>query len=198
MGMLRRLMAFDAAHMRSMVLWVARRRDGVPPGATAVPYSGTLTPTMMFFVVASVLELVAFEVFLRAVHAPDAVRLPILFVDAYGVLIMLGVVAAVVTRPHVVSAGEVRLRNGAFIDLRIPRSRIAEVRRVRNYGERGTVDGDTFVLAVMSQTNLAIELTEPITAVRPLGREVEVRAVRFFADDPDTAFTALREPVQTP
>lgn len=193
MRVLRRLSAFDVAGMTSLVLWVARRRHGVPRGAIAVPYSSAQTSTMMFFVVASLVELIAFEVILRALDAPDAVRLPILFLDGYGVLIMLGVVAAFITRPHVISASEVRVRCGAYVDLRVPRDKIAAVRRVRNYSERGmvTVDGDALALAVMSQTNLVLELTEPVTVVRPLGRTAEVRTVRFFADDPDAALAAL-------
>ncbi|MEJ3745663.1 hypothetical protein WEI85_20520 [Actinomycetes bacterium KLBMP 9797] len=190
---LRRLTQFEAAGLVSLVLWAVRRRHGVPRGTTAVPYSGAQTSIMMFFVVASVIELIAFEVLLRALDAPDAVRMPILFLDAYGVVIMLGVVAAFSTRPHVVSASEVRIRSGAYVDLRVPRDRIAAVRRVRNYSEPGkvAVDGDTFIVAVMHQTNLVLELTEPVTAVRPLGSTVEARTVRFFADDPDAALAAL-------
>ena len=37
-----------------------------------------------------------------------------------------------------------------------------------------------------------VELSEPVTAVRPLGAEVRVSTVRFFADDPGPLVAALR------
>jgi hypothetical protein len=137
---------------------------------------------------------VGVEIVLRAIGTPEGLRTVVLVADAYTILIVLAVVAACVTRPHVVSADEVRIRYGAFFDLRVPRERIAGVRRVRNFDESGMVrvDGDRLAVAVASQTNLVVELTEPITAVRPLGRRVEVRTVRFFADDPAAALGALR------
>jgi hypothetical protein len=109
--------------------------------------------------------------------------------------------AASITRPHVVTDQEVRVRYGAFFDLRVPRDRIAAVRRAGNHNESGmvTVAGDQLAVAVSSQTNLVLDLTEPVTVVRPLGRQALVRTVRFFADDPVAAYAALRpaaEPTQ--
>lgn len=134
----RRIMGFDVKGMASLVRWVARRRHGVPPGATAVPYSGAQTATMLMFVVVLVLEPAVIEVLLRAVGAPVALRAALLAVAAYTIVGLLGVVAGCVTRPHVVTDDEVRIRYGVFFDLRIPRDHIAEVRRVRNYTEGGT------------------------------------------------------------
>ncbi|GGO60577.1 hypothetical protein [Nonomuraea cavernae] len=196
----RRIVGFDLKGMVSLALWVARRRDGVPDGATAVSYSRAQTSTMTIFLGAMVVELVGAEILLRAFGAPAGLRTVILVVDAYTVLIVLAVITACVTRPHVVSADEVRIRYGAFFDLRVPRERIAQVRHVHNFNENGTVrvEDDRLAVAVASQTNLIIELTEPITAVRPLGRRAEARVIRFFADDPRAALHALRprpEPV---
>ncbi|WP_119730993.1 hypothetical protein [Thermomonospora amylolytica] len=190
----RRLMEFDAKGMASLALWVLRRRDGVPPGATAVPYSGAQTAIMAMWLFAMVVELVGLEIVLRALDAPVALRTAILVIDAYSVLVVLAVIAACITRPHVVSPDELRLRYGAFFDLRIPRALITGVRRVRNFDENGliTVDGDVLALAVASQTTVVVELAEPITAVRPLGARVRVRTVRFYADDPGAVLAALR------
>ncbi|MFF0775592.1 hypothetical protein ACFYUK_42365 [Nonomuraea wenchangensis] len=190
----RRIMGFDLKGMISLALWVARRRHGVPDRATAVSYSGAQTLTMTIFLGAMVVELVVAEVLLRAFDAPVGLRAVVLVADAYTVLIVLAVIAACVTRPHVVSDDEVRIRYGAFFDLRVPRERIAAVRHVRNFNESATVkvDGDRLAVAVASQTNLVLELTEPVTAVRPLGRRAEVRTIRLFADDPTAALAALR------
>ena len=196
----RRIVRFDLEGMVSLALWVARRRHGVPYGATAVSYSRAQTSTMMVFLFAMVVELVGAEILLRAFGAPVGLRTVILVVDAYTVLIVLAVIAACITRPHVVSADEVRIRYGAFFDLRVPREQIAQVRVVRNFNENGTVkvQNDRLAVAVASQTNLILELTEPITAVRPLGRRAEARTIRFFADDPRTAIHVLQPPCDPP
>jgi hypothetical protein len=193
----RRVLGFDVAGVVSLVLWVARRRHGVPRGATAVTYARAQTPTMALFLFVMVVELVLADVLLRALDAPESVRVPILLVDAYGVLIGVAATAAGVTRPHVVTHDEVRVRWGAFLDVRLPRDRVVLVRRVRNLDESGhvRVDGDTLVVAVAAQTNVVLDLDEPVTVVRPLGREAEVRRVRFFADDPDLAVRALRNSI---
>ncbi|MQS09545.1 hypothetical protein [Streptomyces alkaliphilus] len=196
----RRLLGFEAAGMAALALWIARRRHGVPPGARALPYAGAQTFMMGVFVFAMVVELVGLELLLRALDAPAALRVTVLVIDVYGVLIAFAVRAACATRPHVVTETEVRVRYGAFFDLRIPRERVTAVRRVSHFDEKGLigVDGDRLAVAVSSQTNIALELDRPITATRPLGRTVEVGTVRFFADDPAAALDALRtrpEPV---
>ncbi|MGC9670742.1 hypothetical protein ACNTMW_29870 [Planosporangium sp. 12N6] len=189
----RRIMGFDLKGMVSLVLWATRRRHGVPSDATAVSYSGAQSSTMVVFLVLAVAELVAVEAVLRAIGAPAGLRTVLLLVDGYGILIMLSIIAACITRPHVVSADEVRIRYGAFFDLRVPREQIAEVRRIRNYNESGAVkvNDERLAVAVSAQTNVLLELTGPVTVVRPLGRRCQVRTIRFFADDPAAAINAL-------
>ncbi|MEU7579083.1 hypothetical protein AB0B50_15935 [Streptomyces sp. NPDC041068] len=46
----------------------------------------------------------------------------------YGVVLMLGLHAASVTRPHVLSPDALRVRKGAHLDLRIPLALITTVR----------------------------------------------------------------------
>lgn len=190
---LRRLAGFEVAGMVSLWLWVRRRRHGVPESATAVPYAGAVASTMVMFLVVSIVELVAVEILLRAVGAPAPLRHAILLIDAYGVLIALAVIAATVTRPHVIGPDEIRVRNAAFLDVRVPRRLVTEVAMVRNYNEQGTilVDGDVLVVSAIAQTNLVVELAEPVRVVRPLGRIAHVRTIRFFADDPTAALAAL-------
>jgi hypothetical protein len=190
----RRILAFDLKGMVSLVRWAARRRDGVPPGAVAVSYWREFRTVWMMFLFAVVVETVATDALLRAVHAPAGLRLFLLTVDVYGVLIVLAIGASAATRPHVVSADELRVRWGAFFDLRVPRDTISSVRLARNFNERGmvAVDGERLAVATASQTNVIVELTCPATAVRPLGRRVRVRTIRFFADRPDAAVVALR------
>jgi hypothetical protein len=182
-----RLIGFELKGLASVVLWITGRRHGVPPGATVVTYSRGQTAVLAGFLVVMVAELIGVEMLLRALGAPPPVRIAFLVIDAYGVLFCLGMMASCVTRPHVVSDGELRIRYGYYLDVRVPRDRIASVRRVDNRNERGTVavaDG-VLVTAVFSQTNLVIELDEPVTFTRPLGRRASVRTIRFFADEPN-------------
>ncbi|MDI6105242.1 hypothetical protein QLQ12_42330 [Actinoplanes sp. NEAU-A12] len=190
----RRVMGFEVKGMVSLMLWAGRRRHGVPPGAVTLSYHREQTMLMSGFLFACVVELVCVEVLLRALDAPAVLRGVLLALGAYGVLFALAVIAGLITRPHVVTADELRLRYGVFFDLRIPRHLVAGVQHMRNYNETGTMttDGDCLVLAANSQTNLIVELAETVVAVRPLGRREHVRVLRFFADDPSAAVEALR------
>lgn len=113
--------------------------------------------------------------------------------DAYAILVAPAVIASYVTRPHVVSAAEVRIRFGAFFDLRIPRDRIAAACRIHGPAEPDTirVTGDILTVASPPRANLLPELTIPVAAVRPLGATCEIRTVRCFADDPTAALKAF-------
>lgn len=194
MKTLRRIAGFDAKGMTSIGLWLTRRRDGVPPGAVAFSYAREQSTMTMVLVAVMVVEAVAVELLLQAMGVTAWIRVPVLVLDLYGVVFVLGMAAACVTRPHVVTGQELRIRHGAFFDLRIPRALVSSVRVTRSYNETGTVtvrDG-RLAVAVSSQTNVVVHLSEPVTAVRPLGAEAEVSVVRFFADDPAAAVAALR------
>ncbi|TDD68685.1 hypothetical protein E1293_36715 [Actinomadura darangshiensis] len=192
----RRIMAFDAKGMVSLVLLVARRKHGVPRGAVGVPYSGGQLALQAGFLFAMVVEVVGLEMLLRAIDAPDGLRAAFLLIDLYSILIVLAVIAACVTRPHVLSDGELRIRYGAFFDLRVPRARISSLRVSRNYNESGMVKvrDEWLAVAVASQTNVVVELREPIRVVRPLGGRADVRTIRFYADDPSLLMD-VQEPV---
>ncbi|WP_336212274.1 hypothetical protein [Nonomuraea sp. LPB2021202275-12-8] len=192
--LLRRIAGFDAKGMASLALWARCRRDGVPPGAVEVTYSREQTTTMLILLIMMAVELVAVEVLLRAMDVAGWVRLLVFLLDAYGLLAGLMVAAACVTRPHVVTGEELRVRYGAFLDVRIPRELITSVRVARGYNESGLVrvDAGTLTVVVSSQVNVVVELSEPVTVVRPLGGRAEVTAVRFFADDPAAVRAALR------
>jgi hypothetical protein len=192
----RRIIGFEVKGAAGLLLWVTRRRHGVPPGAVPLSYHREQSMLMFGFLFPCVLELVCVEILLRAVGAPVALRGVMAVLGAYGILFVLAVIAGLVTRPHVVTADELRLRFGSFFDLRIPRHLVVSARHQRNYNETGPIatDGDCLVLAAGSRTNLIVELAEAVVAVRPLGRREHVRIVRFFADDPSAAVEALRQP----
>ncbi|MEU2394216.1 hypothetical protein [Streptomyces sp. NPDC007369] len=188
----RRLLVHELRAGASLALWIARRRHGVGAGELAAPYTGPQTAMMYGFVFVSVIETVALSVLIPW----PAVHRVVLVIDVYGVLLMLALHAACVTRPHVVSAdGSLRIRYGALFDLRVPADAIASIRVDRRYpdgrlvrlGEDGVLD-----LIVGSQTTVTVELGRPLPFARPLGARGEASGLRFHADDPAAVVAAVR------
>lgn len=192
----RRILSFELAGAGALLLWTARRRNGVPPGAVAVPYAKEQFSTLLAFAFVMAVEAAGMEVLLLELDAPAGLRAVFLLLDGYSLLAVLALLAARVTRPHVVTAHELRVRSGVFVDLRIPRTLISSVRTSRRYDEQGllSVEDGRCAVPVASQTNVTVELTGPVTVVRPLGRRTRATAVRFFADAPAAAVEALRTP----
>ncbi|MEV0383378.1 hypothetical protein [Nonomuraea sp. NPDC050643] len=189
-----RILEFELKGLAGIGLWVARRRHGVPAGATVLTYAKEQSFMLSLMTFAMAVETVVVDLLLAGFGVPAWIRYTVLVADLYGLLFSAMLAAACVTRPHVVTPGELRIRYGVYFDLRVPRDHIAAVRTGRAYNEAGmvTVKDGRLTVAVASQTNLTIELTEPITVVRPLGARAEVTSIRCFADAPDQALTALR------
>ncbi|WP_236066064.1 hypothetical protein, partial [Streptomyces poriferorum] len=187
----RRLVGHELRALHSLGLWVLRRRHGVPEGAAPAPYTGPQTAMMYGLVFVSVVETV-----MLALLVPwPVVHRILLVLDVYGVLLVLALHAACVTRPHVVGPdGSLRVRYGALFDLRVPAASITAVRVERRFpqgrlvqlGPDGVLD-----LAVGGQTTVTVELTAPLGFLRPLGRRGKAVAVRFHADDPRAVVAAL-------
>ncbi|MGN9841520.1 hypothetical protein ACTMTI_25675 [Nonomuraea sp. H19] len=189
-----RVVGFELKGLASVGLWVVRRRHGVPAGATVVTYAKEQAFMLWLMLFAMAVETVVVDLLLVAMDVPAWLRFAVLIADVYGLLFGVALAGACVTRPHVITEDELRIRYGAYFDVRVPRDRIATVHTGRNYNEEHMVsikDGQLRV-AVASQTNITIELTEPVALVRPLGRRAEATSIRFFADSPEKVVTALR------
>ncbi|UYQ61808.1 hypothetical protein [Streptomyces peucetius] len=182
-----RLVGHELRLMRSLFLWAGRRRDGVGPGDLPFGHARDQAAMMYGFTFVCVVETVGVSFLLRDYPRVHAV---LLVVDIYTVLFMLGLQAAAVTRPHVLSSDTLRLRQGGHVNLRIPLERIADVRYEPLFTHKGR-DG-VLDLMVAAQTSVTLELSEPVTHVGPLGRERSVRTVRFHADDARALAKALR------
>ncbi|YCK38141.1 hypothetical protein ACNF49_30055 [Actinomadura sp. ATCC 39365] len=189
----RMLMRAERRNLAGFALWVRRRQDGVPPGGTALAYAKSLRPLLLMLLFAVVVQAVTLEWMLAASNAAAGLRAVVMVADVYQLLFVLGLGAASATRPHVVTADELRIRYGAYFDLRVPRELIASVKVSRNYNARGVIavaDG-RLTLGVDAQTNLIVNLTGPIAVTRPLGRREHITTIRFYADDPDSALRSL-------
>ncbi|MET9362473.1 hypothetical protein ABZX93_16365 [Streptomyces sp. NPDC006632] len=185
-----RLLAHEARVFESFGLWITRRRHQVGPVDRAFGYASPQAATVYGLAFVCVVETAGVSFLVRpwpAVHAAMFV------LDLYTVLLVLGMQAAAVTRPHVLTPDTLRLRAGARIDLVVPLDHIVRVRgELRFQGAGAQTPDDVLDLAVGSQISLTVELSEPVTYVRLLGGRREVRTVRFHADESAELVKALR------
>ncbi|GAU69393.1 integral membrane protein MviN [Streptomyces sp. NBRC 110611] len=132
--MVRRLVAYEGRWVGSLGCWVARRRIGVTAGEQAFAYASAQAALVYGVTFVCVVETAGMHALLDRVPVAQAV---LLVVDVYTLLMMLGFQAAAVTRPHVLGAGVLRLRDGARRDLRIPLDRIASVYHDLRFAQKG-------------------------------------------------------------
>ncbi|MBZ3903362.1 MULTISPECIES: hypothetical protein [Streptomyces] len=175
--------------LASLLRWVARRPHGVgEEGARVFGYARGQGAMMFGFGFVCVVETVTMSVLLRDFPLVHSV---FLVLDLYTILIVAGLHAASVTRPHVLTGTTLRLRRFATVDLRVPLSAVASVRReLRMTHEKR--DGE-LNMEVGSQTTVTLELAEPVSCSTFFGRRREVRLVRFHADEADQLARELQE-----
>lgn len=174
--------------LASIVRWVGRRPHGLGDGGRAFGYARGQGAMMFGFGFVCVIETVALSVLLRGFPLLHQV---FLVLDLYTILIVVGLHAASVTRPHVLSATGLRLRRFATVDLRVPLASVASVHReLRTTHEKREGELD---LVIGAQTSVTLELAEPVTYLTFFGRRRTVRLVRFHADEPDVLVAKLRE-----
>ncbi|MFF0735145.1 hypothetical protein ACFYVK_26440 [Streptomyces chartreusis] len=171
--------------LASIGLWVARRRHQTGEGS-AFGYSRGQGPMMLGFGFVIVIESIMMSILLR--NHP-AVQRAWFTVDVYTLVLIVGMHAASVVRPHVLDDDVLRVRRAAHVDLRIPLEKVARARReLRTTHER--TEGE-LNLAIGSQTTVTLELTEPVAHFTFLGRRQNIRLVRFHADDADGLVKAI-------
>lgn len=177
--------------MAGIWLYLRGRKDGITGDAVAVPYGSSGKAIFIVFTVVCAFEaglfwLLDFGLF---------VDLLLLALGVYSALLVFGVYAGTVVRPHVISSREVRVRYSSFYDVRIPREDIVSLRwrkeshdptKAKTFGDGTWLGYDNYY-----ETNLVAELREPMTVTRPLGKTESVRVVKFHADDPKAAVEAF-------
>ncbi|QYX83314.1 hypothetical protein K1J60_31980 [Streptomyces akebiae] len=185
----RSLVRHELLLLASLLRWVARRPHGVgEEGARAYGYARGQGAMMFGFGFVCVVETVTMSVLLRGFPLAHSV---FLVLDLYTVLIVAGLHAASVTRPHVLTGTTLRLRRFATVDLRVPLGAIASVRReLRTTHEKR--DGE-LNMEIGSQTTVTMELAEPVAYLTFFGRRREVRLVRFHADESDQLMREIRK-----
>ena len=176
--------------------WIARRPD-VPPDTVAIGYSRLVAPMLWLWIFGSAVEVVVLDVLLSRWWTP--LRVPLLVVGVWGLVWMLGMLAAYRTRPHLLGADALQVRDGIHARVDVPLARIAGTRSV-DHDLPGLlksvhVEGDgpdaVLLVGVGSRTNLELVLTAPTTLETPHG-PTTVSRVGLWVDEPREVAELLR------
>ncbi|MEU2702582.1 MULTISPECIES: PH domain-containing protein [Micromonospora] len=191
----RRAVAYEWGMWRSLTRWILRRPYPVAPGAGTYAYVGGVQPILLAFIALSTIEIPILDVILRHTVDQPTVRHAAIALGVWGVLWMIGLLAALRIHPHVVDDAGLRVRNGTSVDVTIPWSAVARVAvRRRSLPSSRAVQYDAddpavLNLGVGSQTAVDVVLRESLSVRLPNGPSKPVREIRLYADDP----TALAE-----
>ncbi|MCG7209609.1 hypothetical protein [Streptomyces arenae] len=172
----RAILRHEARLMASLVRWAARRTSGT---GTRFGYAEGQGAMMSGLAFVCVVETVAVSVLLRDWPAVERVMLVL---DVYTVLMVVGLHAASVVHPHLLTQDALLVRNGVRLEQRIPLHLIKSVRSDTRYLHDRKAAAELDV-PVGSQTSVTVELAEPVTHFTLLGRAREVSVVRLHADD---------------
>ncbi|MEU4014503.1 hypothetical protein AB0E56_04480 [Microbacterium sp. NPDC028030] len=175
------------------------RRPAVPAGGTGIGYHRPVLTVLLIFIVLSAVEIPILDLI---VHPWPAVRIPILILGIWGLTWMLGLLCAMLLRPHAVGPDGMHVRSGLEVDVFVPWEAVASVAISKRVDEpkrpRVTVSdkGAEYAERMQDETNIEIELERPL-AVRlpglaPRGGQHEVTSIRLWADEPRAFLDAAR------
>lgn len=128
------------------------------------------------------------ELFLALLLADTPWPWVALGLHVYGLLWLLALHASWVTRPHLITDRELRLRDGAFVEIVIQHAAIRSTRLVRQQGwGRSGLQVDDNGVATLAHGDTTVEVTlHPDSATRVSGpRAKTFIAARFTVDDPE-------------
>lgn len=171
------------------------RRPAVAKGATGVGYHRPVMTVLFIFIGLSVVEIPIIDLI---VHPWPAVRIPLLILGIWGVTWMIGLLCAMIVRPHTVGPDGIRVRGGLELDVPISWTDIASVaisRRVDEPKQRRVI-GSEYAERMQDETNVEIELERPVSirlpGLTPKGGVHHVERIRLWADDPRAFLDAAR------
>ena len=171
------------------------RRPAVPRGGTGVGYHRPVLTILIVFIVLSAVELPIIDLI---VHRWPAVRITFLIIGIWGLTWMIGLLCAMLLRPHTVGPDGIQVRNGLEIDVALPWAEIASVAIKRRIDEpkQPRIIGAEYAERMQDETNIEIELERPygvrLPGLPPRGGEHLVTTVRIWADDPRAFLDAAR------
>jgi hypothetical protein len=182
MNAVKKVVRYELKLWLALFRWIVRYRG---PGQQ-FSYAGAITPILWTFIAISALEIPAFHLLLPW----ESVRAVLDVIGVYGLLWMIGLMAAIRVNRHALTDEGLRIRNNITIDLTLPWDAIASVRaRTRTVEKSKTVqvEDDALSINVAHQTSVEVTLREP--------REVlghTVSTIRLYADHADEMVTSIR------
>lgn len=196
LALAREALLLELALYRSLGRWIARRPD-VPSGATPIGYAQLVGPMLWLWIFGSTTEAVVVEVLLRQTDAAWAtgIRLPLLVLGVWGVLWMLGLMAAYRVRPHLLTGDRLRIRNGARTWVEVDLTQVVGT-QTQEHTLPGVIrsvhlEDGLLLIGVSSRTNLVVVLAEEV-ALRTSKGDVRADRVGFWVDDPRAVVGQLR------
>lgn len=195
-GRVRRVMVYQARAMASLWFWIRRRRHNIGLGDLAVGYAREQTP--MLIVLAGVLCL---ETAIVGLLVPWPV---VHVLDVLAVLQVLSIAAAAAARPHYLHGDMLILREGPLFEVHVPLASVVTVRAERRYHDGGTLhltgqqdsEGTSELSIVIgNQTDVVATLSEPVVVLEPNGTIGKAEILRFRADEPGMAVSAIKAAV---
>lgn len=175
----------------ALLRWCLRRRD-VPAAAHAWPYAALAAPVLWLWIFGSATEVVVFHLIIPW----EAVRVVVDIISIWGLIWMMGTLAAYRMRPHLLLPDELRVRNSVYHDVAVPTAAIvsAVVRETDLPSSMKSLqidtDGDANQVSVGVSGRVNVVLTlQPATLLMTAKGAVPADAVRLWVDDP-RAFVA--------
>ena len=175
------------------------RRPAVPAGGTGIGYHQPVMTILFIFIGLSAVEIPILDLI---VHPWPAVRIPLLILGIWGLTWMIGLLCAMLMRPHTVGPDGIRIRSGLEIDVPIAWNDIASVAIAKRVDEpklpriTTTEEGAEYAERMQDETNIEIELERPVSirlpGLLPKGGTHQVTRIRLWADDPRAFLTAAR------
>ncbi|HVX44337.1 MAG TPA: hypothetical protein VHC49_10645, partial [Mycobacteriales bacterium] len=161
-------------------------------GATAIGYSGLITPVLWLGILVSAAEVVAFHLLVPWF----VVRIVGLILGIWGLVWMIGLLASLSAYPHLLAETTLRVRHGPAHDLPIPLGAITAIRgrerdlpsSMRTVHTRPAGDGTEIQVGVSGRVNVTVDLDRPLT----LAGEPDCTRVSFWVDDPRSCVSRVR------
>lgn len=171
------------------------RRPAIPTGGVGIGYHRPVLTILIVFIVLSAGEIPILDLI---VHPWPAVRIPILILGIWGLTWMIGLLCAMIMRPHTVGPDGIRVRSGLEIDVAVTWDDISSIAIDRRVDEPKTprITSAEYAERMQDETNIEIGLERPVTirlpGVAPRGGAHEVTRIRLWADDPRAYLDAAR------
>lgn len=114
------------------------------------------------------------------------IRYPFLVLGIWGVIYMIGFVAAYQKLPHTLTEDNLTLRAGPLAEYRIPRDKILAVKLDQQSYESNKsrqLLGERFALLMAGSTNVTVELSEALL-IEHRGEAHRITSFSFYLDEP--------------